>query len=355
MNSNMNSGERNSQSSSANDEETYISISGGTITIINETGNDADGLDSNGDILISGGTIYVSLQGTGSNSAVDFGSESGGVAEISGGTIIACGASAMAEAFDSSSTQASILYNTSTVAEAGTTLAIENTEGDTLLSWEVPCSFSSALVSCPQMEKGSTYNVVIGDDTEEITLEEISASYGDAQSSMFGGNMNWGGMRHRGGRFGSNMNQNYTSAGTASTGSTDAAAADDMNEMQERPEDSQMPSDMTEMPDGTTQNDSAQAGQMTSDMAGMPDGTTQNDSAQTGQTQDSLMSPNMNHGGMTGSPMQQRQDQSQEEEDQAEETKSTAEPVDLKTWYILGGCTLLLLAGIAVGKLYKRH
>ncbi len=332
MNSNMNSGESNSQSSSANDEETYISISGGTITIINETGNDADGLDSNGDILISGGTIYVSLQGTGSNSAVDFGSESGGVAEISGGTIIACGASAMAEAFDSSSTQASILYNTSTVAEAGTTLAIENTEGDTLLSWEVPCSFSSALVSCPQMEKGGTYTVVIGDDTEEITLEEISASYGDAQSSMFGGNMNWGGMRPRGGRFGSNM-KNYTSAGTASTGSTDAAAADDMNEMQERPEGSQMPSDMTEMPDGTTQNDSAQAGQV----------------------QDSLMSPNMNHGRMTGSPMQQRQDQSQEEEDQAEETKSTAEPVDLKTWYILGGCTLLLLAGIAVGKLYKRH
>ena len=38
----------------ANDEETYINISGGTITIINETGNDADGLDSNGDLFISG-------------------------------------------------------------------------------------------------------------------------------------------------------------------------------------------------------------------------------------------------------------------------------------------------------------
>ena len=41
-------------SSTANDEETYINISGGTITIINETGNDADGLDSNGDLFISG-------------------------------------------------------------------------------------------------------------------------------------------------------------------------------------------------------------------------------------------------------------------------------------------------------------
>ena len=76
----------------------------------------------------------------------------------------------MAEAFDSSSTQASILYNTSTVAEAGTTLAVKNAAGDVLLSWEVPCSFSSALVSFPQMETGGTYIVAIGDNTEEITL-----------------------------------------------------------------------------------------------------------------------------------------------------------------------------------------
>ena len=72
-------------------EETYIAISGGTITIINDSGRDADGLDSNEDIRISGGTISISLLGTGSNCAVDYGSESGGVAEITGGTIIACG------------------------------------------------------------------------------------------------------------------------------------------------------------------------------------------------------------------------------------------------------------------------
>ena len=96
----------------------------------------------------------------------------------------------MAEAFDSSSTQTSLLYNTSTISEAGTTLAIEDIDGNVLLSWEVPCSFSSALVSCPQMETGETYTVVIGENEETITLEEVSASYGEAQSSMFGGNMN---------------------------------------------------------------------------------------------------------------------------------------------------------------------
>ena len=169
----------------ANDEETYINISGGTITIINETGNDADGLDSNGDLFISGGTIYVSLQGSGSNSAVDYGSESGGVAEISGGTIIACGASSMAETFDSSSTQASILYNTNTAAEAGTTLAVEDTDGNVLLSWEVPCSFSSALVSFPQMETGGTYIVAIGDNTEEITLFIMNSPFLNTVQSLY--------------------------------------------------------------------------------------------------------------------------------------------------------------------------
>ena len=254
MSSGMNSGDGNSKSSTAaNDEETYISISGGTIRIINEAGNDADGLDSNGDIFISGGSIYVSLQGSGSNSAVDFGSESGGVAEISGGTIIACGASSMAEAFDSSSTQASILYNTSTVAEAGTTLSIKDTEGDILLSWEVPCSFSSALVSCPQLETGGTYTVSIGDDTEEITLEEISASYGDAQSSMFGGKMNWGGMKPRGGGF-----RRFKSGSDSSTGSTDTEAAASTEEM---PGGGMTPPDGMIPPDGMTPPDMSDTSQ----------------------------------------------------------------------------------------------
>ena len=181
-------------SADTEDVETYISISGGNIRIVNEVGQDADGLDSNGDIKISGGTIYISLLGTGSNCAVDYASESGGVAEITGGTIIACGASSMAEGFDSTSTQASILYNTSTVAEAGTTLTVTDADGSVLLSWEVPCSFSSALSSCPEMKVGGTYTVSAGGTSEEVTLESVSVTYGEAQGGMPGGDMGQGGM-----------------------------------------------------------------------------------------------------------------------------------------------------------------
>lgn len=175
------------------DVETYISISGGTVRIVNEAGRDADGLDSNGDIKISGGTIYISLLGTGSNCAVDYASENGGVAEITGGTIIACGASSMAESFDSTSTQASILYNTSSVVEAGATLTVTDADGSVLLSREVPCSFSSALISCPEMKVGGTYTVSAGEISEEITLEEISTTIGGTQGGMFGGKAGHGG------------------------------------------------------------------------------------------------------------------------------------------------------------------
>ena len=181
-------------SADTEDVETYISISGGNIRIVNEVGQDADGLDSNGDIKISGGTIYISLLATGSNCAVDYASESGGVAEITGGTIIACGASSMAEGFDSTSTQASILYNTSTVAEAGTTLTVADADGSVLLSWEVPCSFSSALISCPEMKVGGTYTVSAGGTSEEVTLESVSTTYGEAQGGMPGGDMGQSGM-----------------------------------------------------------------------------------------------------------------------------------------------------------------
>ncbi len=174
-----------------------IEISGGTLTVINETARDADGLDSNGDIRISGGTVLISLVNSGSNSALDYGNESGGVCEITGGRVIACGSYAMAEGFDESSSQCSILYNLRQGTSTGESVSLEDSEGRVLLQWEVPCSFSSVVLSAPEMQLGERYLVNIGGDSEEITLSERSASFGDAASGMFGGSMNWGGMRPR--------------------------------------------------------------------------------------------------------------------------------------------------------------
>ena len=182
------------------DRETWIHISGGTLTVVNAGARDADGLDSNGDILISGGLIRISLPAGGTNSALDYGSESGGVCSVSGGEIVACGSYSMAESFDASSAQCAVLYNFSEGAEAGTTVSLETLDGRTLLRYTPPCSFSSVALSCPEMRLGETYRVVIGGVAEEITLSETAAAYGNAASAMFGGSMNWGGMPRPGGR-----------------------------------------------------------------------------------------------------------------------------------------------------------
>lgn len=176
-----------------------ITINGGSVTIINETGRDADGLDSNGDIYINGGTVRVSLTNSGTNSAIDYASESGGVCVVNGGSVIACGSYGMAEHFDETSSQPAILYNFSTGAEAGTTFSIEDADGNVLVTYDVPCSYSSVNVSIPELTIGESYIVVVGEQEEEITLEETAASYGDVASTGFGGTMNFGGMQQRGG------------------------------------------------------------------------------------------------------------------------------------------------------------
>ena len=335
MPSDLNSGQDNAQTAEkAADSESCIKISGGTITIINETGNDADGLDSNGDILISGGTIYISLVGTGSNSAVDYASESGGVAEISGGTIIACGASSMAESFDTSSTQASILYNTGTTAEAGTTLAIKDSDGNVLLSWEVPCSFSSALISCPEMQVGGTYTVVVGESSEEISLDEVSASYGDGQSGMHGGDMNQGGKAGDESQMPPDMGQSGETGGGGQM-------PPDMSQSGETGGGGQMPPDMSQS------GETGGGDQMPPDMG---------QSGETGGDEGHMPSDESDEG-MTGKPSMQKQgqqEQSQAEEDLAAQDTVTAQPVDAKSWAVIGGSTALLVAAAAIVLLYKR-
>lgn len=155
-----------------------IQITGGEITIKNDNGRDADGLDSNKDIYISGGNILVSLADDGGNCAIDYGTENGGVCEISGGTIIACGSSGMAEGFDSSSTQGFIMHTAS--ANAGTKVVLEDADGKELVSSEIPFGFSSIVVSTPQMKVGDTCTLIIGDTEEKITIDNaaISSNFG---------------------------------------------------------------------------------------------------------------------------------------------------------------------------------
>ena len=168
-------------------ENSVIRITGGDITIINPSGRDADGLDSNGDIYIEGGRTFISVTDGGGNCALDCGSENGGECIVSGGTVIACGGSAMAEGFDADSPQGFLMH--SAKGAAGTTIRLSDSQGRELLSEEIPCSFSSAVISTPALKIGDICTIEIGGAQEQVTIDNSS------QESFMAMGMRGGGMR----------------------------------------------------------------------------------------------------------------------------------------------------------------
>ena len=176
-------------------ENAVIRITGGDITITNPSGRDADGLDSNGSIYIEGGRVLISVSDSGSNCAIDYGSENGGKCIVSGGTVIACGGSAMIEGLDSDSPQGFLLYYT--VAEPGATIELRDSDSRVLLSEEISCSFSSVILSTPELKVGDTCTIVVNDVQEQITIDNASNS-GRGSAGRFGGGMRDGGGNHGG-------------------------------------------------------------------------------------------------------------------------------------------------------------
>lgn len=179
-----------------------IRITGGDITIINPSGRDADGLDSNGSIYIEGGRVFISVTDNGMNCALDYGSENGGECVVSGGTVIACGGSTMAEGFDQNSPQGFLMYNTT--ALAGTAIRLMDSSNRELLSEEIPCSFSSVVISTPELKLGDICTIEVGDVQEQVTIDNTSSS-GFRPAGMFGGGGKFGGDRFGDGMSGDSM------------------------------------------------------------------------------------------------------------------------------------------------------
>lgn len=161
-----------------------VTIEGGTVQIFNAEGRDADGIDSNGDIILSGGTVFISLNDSGANTALDYGSENGGVCRINGGTVIACGSRSMLEELAEDSLQASILYLPETGVAAGSTLCVQSAAGEELLSATIPNAWSAAILSTPALTLGESYTVTAGEQSATLTLTGTVTSYGQVQSAF---------------------------------------------------------------------------------------------------------------------------------------------------------------------------
>ncbi len=113
-----------------------------------------DGIDSNGDIKVSGGVTVVSQSG-GGNSPIDCG-DGGYTFTVSGGTIFAMGSSDMFSESIPSSTSNPMVYSTA-LGNSSSSLSV----GD-LIAIKKPQTFGAAIFISDKLTNSSKYNFVIG-------------------------------------------------------------------------------------------------------------------------------------------------------------------------------------------------
>ena len=156
----------NKESFIEGDENCYINITGGNIVI----DADGDGIDSNGYLLQSGGNVIVYGPENSGDSALDYDLQ----AKITGGIITAFGYSAMAQGYNSYSTQGTMLVSFD--SETSESLVLTDSDNITIMERDVKKKYNSVVISSPDITVGNTYIIKAGDQTKTIELTDISYS-----------------------------------------------------------------------------------------------------------------------------------------------------------------------------------
>ncbi|MFJ7978350.1 carbohydrate-binding domain-containing protein [Peribacillus sp. NPDC096379] len=154
---NISAGDDKSDTSTEQAEDSLLSINGGYV-YVDAAG---DGLDSNGSISMTGGTVIVNGPTNNGNGSLDYDKDF----EISGGVLIAVGSSGMAMATSEDSSQHTILMSYPKTQSAGTTLHLEDSEGNEIVTFAPEKDYQSVVISSPKLTKDATYTLYSGGTT----------------------------------------------------------------------------------------------------------------------------------------------------------------------------------------------
>ncbi|SEJ42438.1 protein of unknown function [Arthrobacter sp. yr096] len=135
-----------------------VDVSGGTLTINSE----GDGLDSNGNATISGGTVVVNGPTNDGNGALDV----NGDLTVTGGTVAAAGSAGMAVTPGTSSTQSGVQLTFNSSVSAGTPVHIVDSSGTVVATFVTTKSIASLVYSSSAIADGATYTVYTGGSAE---------------------------------------------------------------------------------------------------------------------------------------------------------------------------------------------
>lgn len=130
--------------------DALIHISGGYLVV--QAGG--DGLDSNGNAIMSGGTVIVSSTGQG-DGALDY----DGSFILSGGILLAADSGAMSQS-PSEASQYTLSLGFDSVLPAGTFISLEREEQS--LVFALPSNASHVVISSPELEGGAVYTLSYG-------------------------------------------------------------------------------------------------------------------------------------------------------------------------------------------------
>lgn len=146
------------------DNEMWMELNGGYIHIL----AGGDGVDSNGDLTINGGEIYIDGPSDNGNSAIDYGDRSS--AYVNGGTLVAIGSSGMAEVMSDSSKQKVLMVKSGEQMEAGN-VVLTDSEGNVIVSYTALKTYDCVIISTAEVESGATYTLATSGTTTEVTAE----------------------------------------------------------------------------------------------------------------------------------------------------------------------------------------
>lgn len=147
----------------ASDDEMWMVINGGYVHVL----AGGDGLDSNGDLTINGGEVYVDGPSDNGNSAIDYGEKSSFY--INGGTVVAVGSSGMAEDVSSDSKQQAAFVKLDSQVDAGDVI-LKDADGNEIISYTVQKKYDCVIISTADMREGQTYTLSASGNESEVSL-----------------------------------------------------------------------------------------------------------------------------------------------------------------------------------------
>lgn len=153
----------NDRTENTSTDEMWMEINGGYIHVL----AGGDGIDSNGDITVNGGEVYIDGPSDNGNSAIDYGDRS--ACYVNGGTVVAIGSSGMAEDISDDSDQQVMLVKLDSQKEAGE-VTLTDSDGNEIITYTALKVYDCVIISTKDLEAGQTYTLTTSGTQTNVDL-----------------------------------------------------------------------------------------------------------------------------------------------------------------------------------------